>query len=50
MVQCGSNHFRDVDGGASSDENMVYHALRSYNSGVNGVNRDNLSNSGTGTR
>ncbi|KAJ4396494.1 hypothetical protein N0V93_000713 [Gnomoniopsis smithogilvyi] len=49
MVQCGSDHFKNVDGGASSDEDIIYTALRSYNSGVNGVNRDDLSNSGSGT-
>lgn len=50
MVQCGTDHFNNVDGGASLDEDDIYVALRSYNSGVNGVNRDDLSNCGSGTR
>ncbi|KAJ4423631.1 hypothetical protein N0V82_001654 [Gnomoniopsis sp. IMI 355080] len=49
MVQCGSDHFKNVDGGASLDENTIYYALRSYNSGVNGVNRGDLSSGGSGT-
>lgn len=49
MIQCGTDHFKNVDGGASSDEDDIYVALRSYNSGVYGVNRNDLSNCGSGT-
>lgn len=49
MVQCGAEHFKSQNGGASSDENTIYTALRGYNSGVNGVNVADLSTSGSGT-